>query len=187
METLRLTPTLPPPPVSPRMPTSLDFACFDPAADPKGWFLAEHLIERAAGEPLVVDRLFAHYGLHGWEHFREVQAAVTRFLASPMALARFGDPDAIARLRGSALMDAPAPVPLEQYIEITEAQRAAAQRGLDVREVLVSFALDDAEWNRVRFWWLERLTRSVDAGEGELHARFARLQAHFRAKYGMAS
>ncbi len=184
MQTLPLSAAAPTPPLGVRPATVLDLGLFDPSTDLRGWFLGEHLVERAAAQPDVQARLFDHYGLKGDSHFRDVQVAVAAYLRTPHALATWGDEPAVARIKASALLDAPAPVPLERYLEIVEAQRAAAQRGLDAREVLAHFGLNDVAWSHVRFWWLERLTRSVAENDAELHARFARIQAHFRQKYG---
>jgi hypothetical protein len=79
------------------------------------------------------------------------------------------------------------PIPLEQWIEIMEAQNAAAQQGRDANQVLASYGMNALGWSNVSSWWSTHFAQNAMVNNGELHRRFTELQAHFQRKFAQGS
>jgi hypothetical protein len=79
------------------------------------------------------------------------------------------------------------PIPLEQWIEIMEAQSAAAQQGRDANQVLQSYGMNALAWSNVSSWWSTHFSQNAMKNNGELHRRFSELQAFYQQKFSQPS
>lgn len=71
------------------------------------------------------------------------------------------------------------PVSFEKWIEITEAQSAGANQGLDAAAVLKSYNLTPAEWGTIGMWWGQKF----NANAMKLMNDYNRLSDVYRAKF----
>jgi hypothetical protein len=53
------------------------------------------------------------------------------------------------------------PIPFEKWIEITEAQNAGSQQGMDAAAILKSYGMTPADWGRVGGWWSQKFTANA--------------------------
>ena len=95
----------------------------------------------------------------------------------------FGD---AGKATASAMLDPNArdvggapPIPMESWIEITEAQNAASQRGEDAAALLVSYGLTPADWGVVGGWW----SQHFNANAMKLIGEYNRLSEHYKRKF----
>ncbi|MBN9165115.1 MAG: hypothetical protein J0I07_29390 [Myxococcales bacterium] len=79
------------------------------------------------------------------------------------------------------------PITLEQWVEIMEAQNAAAQQGRDANQVLQSYGMNALAWSNVSTWWSTHFAQNAMKNNGELHRRFSELQAHFQQRFAAPS
>ncbi len=77
----------------------------------------------------------------------------------------------------------PLPVPLEQYIEMMEAQSAASQQGRDASQVLQGFGLTVIDWSNLGSWFSAYFNENALKNNGALHAQWNALQEKYAAKY----
>ena len=71
------------------------------------------------------------------------------------------------------------PMPFERYVEIMEAQNAAATRGQDANAVLAQFGLSAVDWSNVSMFWNKRMQQEAT----KYHQLYTQWSDHFRAKY----
>jgi hypothetical protein len=70
------------------------------------------------------------------------------------------------------------PISFEQWVEITQAQAAAAQRGVDAETVLASYGLTPNEWGTIGGWWTQKLYANTG-----LLSEYDRLSQHYREQF----
>jgi hypothetical protein len=75
------------------------------------------------------------------------------------------------------------PVPLERFVEIEQAQSAAAEQGLDPSEVLAQFGLTPMDWGNIGGWWGQYIARHGMENDQELFHRYTELQQYYAAQY----
>ncbi len=71
------------------------------------------------------------------------------------------------------------PISFERWIEITEAQSAAASHGLDAATVLKSYGLTPADWGTAGGWWSQKF----NANAMKLIGQYNELSTKFKAKF----
>ncbi len=76
-----------------------------------------------------------------------------------------------------------APIPLERYVEIEQAQAQGSAQGKDAAAVLQSFGMTPLDWSSVGAWWSQFIARNSMKNGGELHKRYTDLQGKYEAKY----
>jgi len=76
-------------------------------------------------------------------------------------------------------VDGKEPISMERWIEITEAQSAAAKRGLEASAVLSSYGMTPADWGVAGGWWSQHFT----ANAMKLMPEYNRLQQKYKAKF----
>jgi hypothetical protein len=76
-------------------------------------------------------------------------------------------------------VDGGPPIPMESWIEITEAQNAASQRGEDAAAVLASYGMTPADWGVVGGWWGQHF----NANAMKLIGEYNRLSEHYKRKF----
>ncbi len=79
------------------------------------------------------------------------------------------------------------PMPLEQYIEIMEAQSAGATQGKDASAILKSFGLSVLDWSNLGGWFSTYFSENAMKNDGKLHKEWTALQEKYKAKYAQAS
>ncbi len=72
------------------------------------------------------------------------------------------------------------PIPFELFVEISEAQSAAGQRGEDASAVLASFGMSPLDWSNVGMYWNKRLAQEAT----KYHQLYTEYSAKYQAKYG---
>ena len=70
---------------------------------------------------------------------------------------QFGGAAAHAAAVGTAGDLGAEPIPFERYVEIMEAQSAAANRGQDANAVLASFGMSAMDWSNVSMYWSKKI------------------------------
>jgi hypothetical protein len=53
------------------------------------------------------------------------------------------------------------PIPFEKWIEITEAQRAGSQQGMDAAAILKSYGMTPGDWGTVGGWWSQKFNANA--------------------------
>lgn len=71
------------------------------------------------------------------------------------------------------------PIPFEKWVEITEAQGAAAAQGMDAAAVLKSYGLTPADWGTIGGWWSQKF----NANAMKLIGQYNELSQHFKDKF----
>lgn len=71
------------------------------------------------------------------------------------------------------------PIPMERWIEITEAQSAASQQGIDASTVLKSYGMTPADWGTAGGWW----SQHFNANAMKLLPEYNRLSDMYKAKF----
>jgi hypothetical protein len=71
------------------------------------------------------------------------------------------------------------PIPFELWVEIQEAQSAAASRGQDPGAVLRHFGMSPVDWSNVSMYWSKRMQQEAT----RYHQLFSQYSDHYRAKY----
>ena len=79
------------------------------------------------------------------------------------------------------------PISLEKWVEIMEAQNAAAQQGRDANQVLQTYGMNALGWSNASSWWSTHFSQNAMKNNGELHRRFSELQAHFQQRFATPS
>lgn len=79
------------------------------------------------------------------------------------------------------------PITLEQWVEILEAQSAAAQQGRDANQVLQSYGMNALAWSNASAWWSTHFSQNAMKNNGELHRRFSQLQEHYQRQFAAPS
>jgi hypothetical protein len=79
------------------------------------------------------------------------------------------------------------PIPLEQYIEVMEAQNAGANHGKDASQILQSFGLSILDWSNLGSWFSAYFNENALKNDGALHKQWTALQEKYAAKYKSGS
>jgi hypothetical protein len=79
------------------------------------------------------------------------------------------------------------PITLEQWVEIMEAQNAAAQQGRDANQVLATYGMNALAWSNASAWWSTHFSQNAMVNNGALHRRFSELQTHFQQRFAAGS
>ncbi|MEO6419054.1 MAG: DUF6620 family protein [Polyangiaceae bacterium] len=79
------------------------------------------------------------------------------------------------------------PIPLEQYIEVMEAQNAGANQGKDASQILQSFGLSILDWSNLGSWFSAYFNENALKNDGALHKQWTSLQEKYAAKYKSGS
>ena len=79
------------------------------------------------------------------------------------------------------------PITLEQWVELMEAQSAAAQQGRDANQVLAHYGMNALAWSNASSWWSTHFSQNAMKNGGELHQRFSQLSDHFKQKFSTPS
>jgi hypothetical protein len=95
--------------------------------------------------------------------------------------------DAAQAMEAGGDVEGDPPIPLERFVEIEQAQSAAAEQGRDPSEVLASFGMTPADWGTVGGWWGQYIARHAMENNGELFNRYSELQQQYAAQYGAGS
>ncbi len=94
---------------------------------------------------------------------------------------------AAASMDGNAtLREQDAPIPLERFVEIEQAQNHGVTQGKDAAAILASFGLTPMSWGQVGGWWSQFIAHNAMRNNGELYNRYTALQAKYEAKYKAA-
>lgn len=88
---------------------------------------------------------------------------------------------------GAAADPSKPPITLEQWIEIQEAQGAAARDGRDANAVLAQYGMNALAWSNAGAWWAQHFSQNAMKNNGELHRRYTELQAMYQAKFAQPS
>jgi hypothetical protein len=92
-----------------------------------------------------------------------------------------------AAMGSTASPDGQPPIPLEQYVEIMEAQGAAAEQGRDPNEVLAGFGMSAIDWANVGSWYSQYLNKNFMLDGQKLLHRYNELTEFYKAKYASPS
>jgi hypothetical protein len=79
------------------------------------------------------------------------------------------------------------PITLEQWVEIMEAQNAAATQGRDANQVLANYGMNAMAWSNVSSWWSTHFSQNAMKNGGELHQRFSQLSDYYKQKFSQPS
>jgi len=79
------------------------------------------------------------------------------------------------------------PMTLEKYVEITEAQNAAAAQGKDASQILNSFGLSILDWSNVSSWFSAYINDNALKNDAKIFNEYNALSAKYKAKYAVAS
>lgn len=88
-----------------------------------------------------------------------------------------------AAMTGGGQPDGEPPIPLEQYVEISEAQSAASQQGHDATAVLANFGLSVMDWSQIGMWYSQYLNKNMMLNGQALFHRFNELTEFYKTKY----
>lgn len=75
------------------------------------------------------------------------------------------------------------PMPLEQYVEIMEAQNALTAQGQDAQAVLAKLGISVMDWSNLGAWFSAYFSENALRNDGAIHKEFTRLQEKYKAKY----
>jgi hypothetical protein len=75
------------------------------------------------------------------------------------------------------------PMPLEQYVEIMEAQSALTAQGQDAQAVLKKLGISVMDWSNLGAWFSAYFSENALRNDGAIHKEFTRLQEKYKAKY----
>ncbi|MBX7152791.1 hypothetical protein K1X84_14265 [bacterium] len=75
------------------------------------------------------------------------------------------------------------PIPFEKWIEITEAQNAASQQGIDAGTVLKQYGMTIGDWSNVSAWWSQKF----NANAMSMFEEYTRLSDKYREKFATGS
>lgn len=79
------------------------------------------------------------------------------------------------------------PITLEQWVELMEAQNAAAQQGRDANQVLAQYGMNALAWSNASSWWSTHFSQNAMKNGGELHQRFSQLSDYYRQRFSSPS
>jgi len=97
-----------------------------------------------------------------------------------------GAQGAAAMEAGGAVDPNQMPMPLERYVEIEQAQSAAAEEGQDPIAVMKSFGLSILDWSNVSSWFSQYFARNMNKNGQALYHEYCALQEKYAAKYKVA-
>jgi len=80
----------------------------------------------------------------------------------------------------------PLPMPLEQYVEILEAQNALTAQGQDPQAVLKKLGLNVMDWSNLGVWFSTYISENAMRNDAALHKEFTRLSEKYKAKFASA-
>jgi len=75
------------------------------------------------------------------------------------------------------------PMPLEQYVEIMEAQNALTAQGQDAQAVLKKLGISVMDWSNLGAWFSAYFSENALRNDGAIHKEFTRLTEKYKAKY----
>ncbi|MCA9590833.1 MAG: hypothetical protein KC657_36300 [Myxococcales bacterium] len=75
------------------------------------------------------------------------------------------------------------PITLEQWVELMEAQSAAAEQGRDANQVLAQYGMNALAWSNASSWWSTHFSQNAMKNNGELHMRFSQLSEHYKRQF----
>jgi hypothetical protein len=107
--------------------------------------------------------------------------AFTKAQASP-AVAGASKYGAAAQNPGKGQM----PITLDQYVEIMEAQSAAANQGGDASATLKKFGLSILDWSNLGAWFSAYINENAMKNNSAVLNEYNALQAKYKAKYATA-
>lgn len=109
------------------------------------------------------------------------------FMASGQGAHGGAAASAAASMDGNAtLREQDAPIPLERFVEIEQAQSHGVAQGKDAAAILASFGMTPMSWGQVGGWWSQFIANNAMRNNGELYNRYTALQAKYEAKYKAA-
>lgn len=79
------------------------------------------------------------------------------------------------------------PITLEQWVELMEAQSAAAQQGRDANQVLAQYGMNALAWSNASSWWSTHFSQNAMKNGGELHQRFSQLSDYYKQQFSTPS
>jgi len=79
------------------------------------------------------------------------------------------------------------PITLEQWVELMEAQSAAAQQGRDANQVLAQYGMNALAWSNASSWWSTHFSQNAMKNGGELHQRFSQLSDYYKQRFAAPS
>lgn len=88
-----------------------------------------------------------------------------------------------AAMTGGGSPDGEPPIPLERYVEIEQAQSAAAQQGRDPSELLATFGLTPLDWGNIGMWYSQYFSKNMMLDGQALFHRYGELTELYQAKY----
>jgi len=77
----------------------------------------------------------------------------------------------------------PLPMPLEQYVEIMEAQNALTAQGQDAQAVLKKLGISVMDWSNLGAWFSAYFSENALRNDGAIHKEYTRLTEKYKAKY----
>ncbi len=75
------------------------------------------------------------------------------------------------------------PIPFEKWIEITEAQSAAASQGMDAATVLKSYGMTPADWGTIGGWWSQKFNANAMKMIGQYNELSGKYKEKFSAGF----
>ena len=84
---------------------------------------------------------------------------------------------------GGDLKEEDAPITLDRYVEIMEAQSAGAEQGKDAAAILQSYGLTPMDWGQAGGWWSGFIATNAMKNNGALHKRYTELSEKYAAKF----
>jgi hypothetical protein len=182
-----------------------DTASFDLQNDLPGYYTAEFRIEQAWEDEPARAKLWAEYGIKGFQHYHQVKATVERYISSPAAQAKYGGVGEIMHVKMKATQDymmkgmaqnAAASGELEPVEGVSLDAWALAQvkaiSGGTIEDICSSLGIDKAKWDRVSAEWNARMSRDTTASIATAYGNaFTKAQASpavaGASKYGAAA
>ncbi|MCZ6603278.1 MAG: hypothetical protein O6952_09750 [Planctomycetota bacterium] len=77
------------------------------------------------------------------------------------------------------------PIPFERWIEVSEAQSAASQQGVDASTVLKNYGMTPADWGTAAGWWGQQLAQN--AMNADFMENYNKLSEQYREKFSAGS
>ena len=94
----------------------------------------------------------------------------------------------IAGMGNAGAVDTSQPaITLEQWVELMEAQGAAATQGRDANAVLAQYGMNALAWSNASAWWSTHFSQNAMKNGGELHQRFSQLSDFYKQKFAAPS
>lgn len=94
----------------------------------------------------------------------------------------------IAGMGNAGAVDTSQPaITLEQWVELMEAQGAAATQGRDANAVLAQYGINALAWSNASAWRSTHFSQNAMKNGGELHQRFSQLSDFYKQKFAAPS